>query len=43
MEIIATTSEGQIVHIGSTDNRCMICGAEIPEGREICPGCEHGV
>ena len=22
-------------------NRCICCGAEIPEGRQICWGCEH--
>ena len=43
MEIIATTSDCQTVHVGSTNNRCVICGAEIPEGREICPDCEQGV
>lgn len=23
-----------------TDNRCVCCGAIIPEGRQICPNCE---
>lgn len=22
------------------DNRCVICGEEIPEGRQVCPECE---
>ena len=22
-------------------DRCVICGAVIPEGREVCPICEH--
>lgn len=22
------------------DNRCVICGAIIPEGRQVCPECE---
>ncbi len=21
---------------------CVCCGAEIPEGRQVCPGCEKG-
>ena len=24
------------------DNTCIACGAVIPEGRQICPNCEHG-
>ena len=24
------------------DNRCIICGEIIPEGREVCPNCEAG-
>lgn len=23
------------------DNRCVICGAVIPEGRQVCPECEE--
>lgn len=23
-----------------SDNTCVTCGAEIPEGRQVCPGCE---
>ena len=26
----------------STDNRCVCCGAEIPEGRQVCPKCCDG-
>ncbi len=22
--------------------RCVFCGEEIPEGRQLCPACEHG-
>ena len=22
------------------DDRCVCCGATIPEGRQVCPGCE---
>ena len=22
------------------DNRCVCCGAEVPEGRQVCPTCE---
>ncbi len=25
----------------SNDNRCVCCGAPIPEGRQVCPSCEH--
>lgn len=25
------------------DNTCVCCGAELPEGRQICPGCESRV
>ena len=21
---------------------CVICGAAVPEGRQVCPACEHG-
>ena len=28
------------VNIGTTKNVCVVCGAEIPEGREICLNCE---
>ena len=24
------------------ENRCVVCGAIIPEGRQICPACEAG-
>jgi predicted nucleic acid-binding Zn ribbon protein len=24
-------------------NFCICCGAEIPEGRQVCWGCEHSV
>lgn len=24
------------------ENRCLICGTIIPEGREVCPNCEAG-
>ncbi len=24
------------------EERCVICGAIIPEGRQVCPGCEGG-
>lgn len=26
----------------TNDNRCLFCGAIIPEGRQICPTCERG-
>ena len=28
------------VNIGTTKNLCVVCGTEIPEGREICLNCE---
>ena len=24
------------------EDRCLICGAVIPEGRQVCPTCERG-
>lgn len=24
------------------EDRCVCCGAEIPEGRQVCPNCERG-
>ncbi len=24
------------------ENKCVICGAVIPEGRQVCPFCEKG-
>ena len=24
------------------DDRCVICGAIIPEGRQVCPECDQG-
>jgi RNA polymerase subunit RPABC4/transcription elongation factor Spt4 len=24
------------------ENRCVMCGAIIPEGRQVCPNCEKG-
>ena len=26
-----------------TDNRCIFCGAVIPEGRQVCPSCEKNL
>ena len=28
-------------HPKSTDDYCIVCGKPIPEGRHICPMCEH--
>jgi hypothetical protein len=25
------------------ENRCVMCWAIIPEGRQVCPMCEHGI
>lgn len=27
-------------NIGENDNKCLCCGAIIPEGRQVCPNCE---
>lgn len=27
---------------GKMNNKCFLCGVEIPEGRIICPNCERG-
>ena len=24
------------------ENRCVVCGAIIPEGQQVCPNCEAG-
>lgn len=24
-------------------NKCVICGVEIPEGRQVCPNCDCGI
>ena len=26
-----------------TEHRCLFCGEEIPEGRQICPNCEQNI
>lgn len=26
----------------NTENRCVVCGSVIPEGRYVCPNCEAG-
>ena len=23
------------------ENKCVCCGADIPEGRQVCPNCEN--
>lgn len=28
--------------ISRTTDVCVCCGAEIPEGRQVCPACENG-
>lgn len=44
MEILGTVhATGQVVHIGQTEDRCMMCGKPVPEGREVCPDCEKSV
>ena len=27
----------------NNENKCICCGSVIPEGRQVCPGCEQGV
>lgn len=29
--------------VKKTDNICVCCGAEIPEGRQVCPSCGKGI
>lgn len=37
---IATQAVKNKLYI-SNDNTCVSCGAAIPEGRQVCPDCEH--
>lgn len=44
MEILGTVHDpSQVIHIGQTEDRCMMCGKPVPEGREVCPDCEKSV
>ncbi len=33
----------RVIYIGTTENICVICGDEIPEGRECCLSCERAI
>ena len=39
---IDRVAEEMIKGAGATDNKCVACGETIPEGRQVCPGCEGG-
>ena len=41
MEPIVYIVNDHKIYIGTTENVCFCCGCPIPEGREICPVCEH--
>lgn len=40
MIIVSKVNDKKVVHVGQTKNICLVCGVEVPEGREICPACE---
>ena len=29
----------KVIHVGTTEHICFVCGAPIPEGIEVCPMC----
>lgn len=33
----------KVIYSGEVDNRCIICGSVIPEGRGVCWSCEKGI
>ncbi len=42
---MARFSHGELVQLeqaGKNAERCVFCGAVIPEGRQVCPNCEGG-
>ena len=39
-EIITGKEKEKPVDISTTPNTCVVCGEEIPEGRQVCPKCE---
>lgn len=43
MVIVANTKADKKIFVGQTKNICVICGAEVPEGREVCPICEKSI
>lgn len=43
MVIVAQTDKNQQIYVGQTKNICLICGREVPEGREVCPICEKSI
>lgn len=32
-----------MIHVYRIDSRCVMCGAEVPEGMMVCPICVKGV
>ena len=43
MVIVASSETDKKIFVGQTKNICVICGAEVPEGREVCPICEKSI
>lgn len=43
MVIVASSETDKKIFVGQTKNICVICGREIPEGREVCPICEKSI
>ncbi len=41
-DIITIRRGAKILWAEGCDNRCVCCGAIIPEGRQVCPKCERG-
>jgi hypothetical protein len=36
----AAESLGEVINAFENADRCVCCGEIIPEGRQVCPGCE---
>ena len=40
---LVSANTGKTEAVSMNENRCVCCGAIIPEGRQVCPTCEEGV
>lgn len=40
--MISTWNTRVAPHHNANTETCVCCGAEIPEGRQVCPACENG-
>lgn len=38
----AAESLGEVINAFENADRCVCCGDIVPEGRQVCPGCETG-